>query len=124
MLQVIDDSFSVLGEEPRKAIYHYLATIHALPREDIPSRPGEFASGMKKALGTASSVIERLILKKLFLRIGSTFRESEGLEFGDYLEEAKRRFDLQKQHRAGLTEPLDFTGSKKGQSSGQSIKSS
>jgi len=106
-----------LGDEPKKAIYQYLLTIHALPREDIPSRTDDFVSGMKKALGTASSVIERLILKKLYQRIGSTFRESQGLEFGDYVEEAKRRFEVLKQHKGGLNGSLDFAESKKGQSS-------
>ena len=117
VLQVIDDSLSVLGDEPKKAIYQYLFTIHALPKEDIPSRTDDFVSGMKKALGTASTVIERLILKKLYQRIGSTFRESQGLEFGDYVEEAKRRFEVLKQHKGGLTGSLDFAESKKGQSS-------
>lgn len=117
ILQVIDDSLGILGEEPKKAIYQYLLTIHSLPREDIPAKTEEFVSGLKKALGTASTVIERLILKKLYQRIGSVFRESQGLEFADYLEEARRRFEVPKQHREALAGSLDFGGSKKGQSS-------
>ncbi len=117
MLQVIDDGLSVLGEEPKKAIYQYLLTMHSLPREDIPTRTGEFVAGIKKALGTASVVIERLILKRLYHRIGGTFKESQGLEFSDYVEEAKRRFEVLKQHKRALVGPLDLAGSKKGQSS-------
>ncbi len=83
MLQVVDDSLSVMGEEPRKAIYQYLLTIHSLPKEDIPAKTDEFVSGLKKALGSASAVVERLILKRLYQRIGNTFRESQGLEFRD-----------------------------------------
>ncbi len=118
MLQVIDDSLSVMGEEPRKAIYQYLLTIHSLPKEDIPAKTDEFVSGLKKALGSASAVVERLILKRLYQRIGNTFRESQGLEFRDYVEDARRRFEMLKQHRGALDESLESGKSKKGQVSG------
>ncbi len=118
MLQVVDDSLSVMGEEPKKAMYQYLLTIHSLAKEDIPAKTDEFVLGMKKALGTASTVIERLILKKLYQRIGGTFRESQGLEFSDYVEDAKRRFEMLKQHRGGVGDSFEYGVSKKSQFSG------
>ena len=118
LLEVIDDSLVVLGEEPRKAVYQYLVTLHSLEREKIPERTDEFVSGLKKALGAASSVIQRLILKKLYQRLGSVFHESQGLEFGDYIMDARRRFEVLKQHQTGYNDTLDSNRSKKGQFSG------
>ena len=114
LLEVIDESLSILGEEPKSALYHYLMALHSLQREEIPEKTDDFVSGLKKALGTASKVMERLILKKLYQRIGSTFRESEGLEFGDYLDDARRRFEVLRQHRS-QEDPIDLPKSKKGQ---------
>jgi hypothetical protein len=111
-LDCIDEALSILGNEPKQAVYQYLSTIHSLDREQIPDRVDEFSADLRKALGGASKVIERLILKKLFQKIGSTFREVPDLEFTDYVMEAKRRFD------AGSTkhgDPLDGLRSKKGQ---------
>jgi hypothetical protein len=115
LLDCVDEGLSVLGNEPRLAVYQYLATIHSLDREQIPDRIDEFATGLKKALGGASRVIERLVLKKLFQRIGSTFRETEDLEFGDYVRDAKRRFEITSTKHNDSIESLR---SKKGQVTG------
>ncbi len=115
LLDCVDEGLSVLGSEPRQAVYQYLATIHSLEREQIPDKVDEFAAGLKKALGGASRVIERLILKKLFLRIGSTFRETSDLEFADYVKDAKRRFEITSTKHG---DPVEALRSKKGQVTG------
>ena len=112
LLDCVDEALSVLGNEPRQAVYQYLSTIHSLDREQIPDKVDEFAAGLKKALGGASRVIERLILKKLFQRIGSTFRETADLEFTDSVSEAKRRFEVTASQHG---DPLETLRSKKGQ---------
>jgi predicted CopG family antitoxin len=112
LLDCVDEGLSVLGIEPRQAVYQYLSTIHSLEREQIPDKVDEFAAGLKKALGSASRVIERLILKKLFQRIGSTFREAADSEFTDYVSEAKRRFEIISTKHS---DPLESLRSKKGQ---------
>ena len=112
LLECVDEGLSVLGNEPRQAVYQYLSTIHSLDREQIPDKIDEFATGLKKALGGASRVIERLILKKLFQRIGSTFRETPDSAFTDYVSEAKRRFEITSTRHG---DPLEGLRSKKGQ---------
>jgi hypothetical protein len=114
-LECVDEGLSVLGNEPQQAVYQYLATIHSLDREQIPDKVDEFATGLRKALGSASRVIERLILKKLFQRMGSNFREVADLECADYVRDAKRRFELTSTKHG---DPLDPLRSKKGQITG------
>ncbi len=115
LLEAIDESLSVLGDEPRRAVYQYLATIGSLQREDIPDRLEDFAQGMKKALGGASSVLRKIILKKLFQKIGSTLKESQDLDFVDYVKDAERRYDVLSQHRSSQEEIRAPGRSKKGQ---------
>jgi hypothetical protein len=112
LLDCIDEGLSILGNEPKLAVYQYLSSIHALDREEIPEKVDEFSAGMRKALGSASKVIERLILKKLFQKLGTNFRETANLEFIDYVMDARRRFELTS---AKHSDPLDNLRSKKGQ---------
>ncbi len=114
-LECIDEGLSVLGDEPRLAVYQYLSTICSLPRDDIPERVEDFAVGLKKGLRGASKVIERLILRKLFQRLGSTFREAPDLDFIDYVEEAKRRFEIFSQKHGFPGDTTETIRSKKGQ---------
>lgn len=115
LLEAIDDSLSVLGEEPKEALYQYLLTMHSLNREDIPDKLGEFSGGLKKALGGASSVIQRIILRKLFQKLGSNFRDSPELEFVDHVRDAKRRFDITTQRQSLQEHMADYGRSKKAQ---------
>lgn len=87
----------------------------SLQREEIPDRVDEFAAGLRKALGGASRVMERIILRKLFERVGSSFKETRDLEFADYVTEARRRFDLTSNRNDFPGGPLDSIRSKKGQ---------
>jgi hypothetical protein len=84
----------------------------SLPRENIPTRVSDFAAGLKRAMGGASKVIEKIILKKLFEKTGSLFREVPDTDFNDYVIEAKRRFEsFSFRHEETLESPR----SKKGQ---------
>ena len=118
VLEAIDESLSVLGDEPRRAVYQYLATIQSLQREDIPEKLEDFSQGMKKALGGASSVLQKVMLKKLFQKIGSTFKEAQEFDFVDYVKEAERRYEVLSQHRTAQEEARTAMRSKKGQVSG------
>ncbi len=115
VLEAIDESLSVLGEEPRQAVYQYLATVNSLQREDIPERLEDFSRAMKKALGGASGVLQKVMLKKLFRKIGSAFKEAQDFDFVDYVKEAERRYDVLSQHRTSQEEAKAPVKSKKGQ---------
>jgi hypothetical protein len=112
LLECIDEGLSVLGNEPREAVYQFLSTICSLSREDIPDHVPDFAAGLKKALGGASKVIERVIIRKLFEKTGSNFREVPDTDFNDYVQEARRRFEILSHRHDELA---DASRSKKGQ---------
>ena len=59
-----------------------------------------------------------IILRKLFQKVGSSFRESLDTEFTEYVADAKRRYEIVS-HRHEVTEDsTDPVGSKKGQITG------
>jgi hypothetical protein len=118
LLECIDEGLSVLGNEPRQALYQYLLTICSLPRDEIPGRVSDFAAGLKKSLGGASRVIERIILRKLFQKTGSNFRETMDTEFTEYVAEAKRRYEMLSRKHGVEDDSTDVTRSKKGQITG------
>lgn len=115
LLECIDQSLSVLGNEPSIAMYQFLSTICSLPKNEIPDRIREFDAGISKALGGASKVIERMILRKLFGKLSFVFRESQGLDFADYVDEAKRRYEIFSNKQTHVTEQVESGRSKKGQ---------
>jgi hypothetical protein len=114
LLESIDDSLLILGEEPKNAVYQYLSTIQSLERKDIPDHLEDFQSGLKSALGGAARVVERLILRKLFQKIGSTFKESSEYEFAEHVNEARRRFEGTRQRPPILKDQMGQTKLKKG----------
>jgi hypothetical protein len=114
LLESVDEGLSILGSEPCQALYQYLLTICSLPREEIPGRVADFVAGLRKSLGGASKVIERMILRKLFQKTGSSFRETIDTEFTEYVADAKRRYEILS-HRHGVEDSSDPMRSKKGQ---------
>jgi hypothetical protein len=115
LLECIDEGLSILGREPCEAVYQFLRTIGSLQREDIPDHIPDFASGLKRALGGASRVIERIILRKLFEKTGSSFREIPDTDFNEYVLDAKRRFEILSYRHE---EQIEGSRSKKSQVSG------
>jgi hypothetical protein len=110
-MESMDEALLVLGIEPSAAVYQYLVTICSLPKQDIPDRIEDFDNGIKKALGAASKVIERLIVRKLFQKLSLSLRESQDQDFLDYIQDARRRYEVFSHRQAGL---LDSERSQKG----------
>ena len=113
LLKAIDESLSVMGEEPKKALYQYLLSMHSLKTEDIPAKIGQFTLSMRRALGAASRVIEKLILKRLYEKIGTSYQEVQSFDFADYVEDARQKFSMLPS--GTLDSPSDYTRSKKAQ---------
>lgn len=115
LLECVDDALAVLGNEPRQAVYQFLQAMCSLARDEIPERVPEFAAGLKKALGGASKVMERMILRKLFEKTGSSFKEIPDADFNDYVIDARRRFEILLHRHDDI---VDGSKSKKGQFAG------
>jgi len=62
-----------------------------LKREGIAEKPEVFSAGLERLLGSGAPVIEKLILKNLYVRLDLRFREKKGYEFSDYIRELEEK---------------------------------
>ena len=88
LLSVVDETMKqIFKEEGTKVIYGYLENNSHLKRKEIAEKPKVFSAGLKKLLGSAAPVIERLILKNLYSNVGLKFKKKRGYGFSDYVKE-------------------------------------
>ena len=91
LLGVVDETLrQVFRETGAKVIYGYLGNNCHLKREEIAEKPEVFSAGLERLLGSGAPVIEKLILKNLYSKLGLKFVEKEGYEFSDYVKELSR----------------------------------
>jgi len=91
LLKVVDETLrEVFRETGTKVIYGYLENNSHLKREEIAEKPEVFSAGLERLMVTAAPVIENLILKSLYSRLGLKFVEKEGYEFSDYVKELRK----------------------------------
>ena len=92
LLEVVDETLrQVFKEAGTKAIYNLLESKFHFKREEIVEKSEVFSAGLERLLGSAALVIEKLILKNLYRKLGLKFEEKEGYEFSDYIKELMRR---------------------------------
>lgn len=94
LLRAVDKALQrVFRETGTKVIFDFLGNNSHFRREEIAEKPEVFSTGLKKLLGSGATVIERLVLKDLYPRLDLRFKEKEGYEFSDYVEELRKRFE-------------------------------
>ena len=90
LLSVVDETMrQVFKESGVRVIYDYLENNSHLKREEIPAKPKVFSAGLERLLGSGAPVIEKLILKNLYGKLGLEFREKKEYEFSSYVKELK-----------------------------------
>lgn len=91
---VIDETMrQIFREEGTKVIYDCLASSSLLKWEEIAQNPEVFSAGLEKLLGSAAPVVQRLIVKNLYLKLGLRFKEKKGCRFPDYVRELKEKHE-------------------------------
>jgi hypothetical protein len=90
VLQAVDDGLSVPGEIVRAAIYERIERSYRLRREEIPEKLETFHQALQDLLGGGAKVMEKLIAKNLYRRLGLDFREHANWSIVDYVSHAKK----------------------------------
>ena len=89
LLEAVDEGLSSLGDSPKQAIYFYLERSFKIKKMDIPSKIDEFANAIEKIFGHGAKHLEIQIMKRLYEKIGHTFKyfpENDDLLFTEYVE--------------------------------------
>jgi len=90
LLQAVDQALLVPGEIVRAAIYERIERSYQLKREEIPEKLPAFQNALQELLGAAAKVMEKLIAKNLYSRLGIEFAEHADWTLVEYVDYAKK----------------------------------
>ena len=104
LLEAVDEGLSSIGESAKQAIYFHLEKSFNIKKNDIPYKIEDFAAAIEKIFGLGANVLEVLIMKLLYEKVGRTVQlhEPKDFTFTAYVTAAKRSF-LEKK---GAVEPV------------------
>ena len=57
--------------------------------KEVAKKPEVFSASFERLMVSAARVIEQIILKNLYSRLGLKFEEKQGYEFADYIMELR-----------------------------------
>jgi hypothetical protein len=95
LLEAIDEGLSSLGDSAKHAIYFHLENNYGINRRDIPSKIEEFVDAIEKIFGLGAKILEILIMKQLYQKIGRVVehdQELEDLVFTEYVATVRHTF--------------------------------
>lgn len=90
LLDAVDESLLVLGEEPRATMYSLLRSRHSINEKEIPNRLGDFSSSIRKILGAGGPVVERLIVRKLCQQLNLEPQAFKQYDFQTSVEQCRK----------------------------------
>lgn len=70
LLQATDHGLLALGEIASESVYNRIEKTHGVRREEIPQKLDIFHKALVDLLGAGASVVEKLIAKNLYSRLG------------------------------------------------------
>jgi len=95
LLETIDESMvQVFGNTSTGVIYDFIKGNHGLRKEDIAENLEIFSSSLEKMFGFGATLLEKLVLKKLYTKLRLKYEEKEGYKFLDYIKELKSQIIL------------------------------
>jgi aspartyl/asparaginyl beta-hydroxylase (cupin superfamily) len=88
--EAVDDTLKqIFKEDGAKVIYEFLENHARLKLEEVADKPEVFSESLERLMVSAAHVIEQMILKNLYHRLGLKFEEKSGYEFPDYIRELR-----------------------------------
>jgi hypothetical protein len=89
-VEVIDETLKqIFSDNGTKVIYDFLEKHSKLKLKDVADKPEVFSAGLQRLMVSAAPVIEQIILKNLYSRLGLKFEEKKGYQFADHIMELK-----------------------------------
>lgn len=94
LLGSIDDALGALGESAKQSVYIHIERNFRIARNEIPENLSQFQEGLEKIFGMGARLLEILIMKNLYSKIGHEFNmdKNQQLEFIRYVNAARLSF--------------------------------
>lgn len=80
-----------MGDSPKQAIFFHLEAYFKIKKEHIPMNLTEFANALEGIFGPGASYLEKLIVKRLYEKLGLAFENMESLDFLECVDNLKKR---------------------------------
>jgi hypothetical protein len=103
-IEAVDEGLETLGESGKHMIFFHLDKSYSVKRNEISKKPEAFARGLEKIFGAGASVLERLIVKSLYSKLGLDYEDVESLPFVDsvnHVREANDAEEMKENDRGG-----------------------
>ena len=84
-MEAVDESLTVLPKSGREMLFFHLERSFSIKRGDIPKKPENFVDALEQIFGAGAHVLEKLIVKNLYSKLGLEYRERKDYTFADYL---------------------------------------
>jgi hypothetical protein len=88
LVQAVDEALLVPGEIVRAPIYERVKRRYQVRREEIPEKLETFHQALQELLGAGGKVMERLIARNLYRRLGLCFEKHDDWTLVDYVNHA------------------------------------
>lgn len=85
----------IFKEAGAKVIFDYIKNNYHITLEEIVEKPEAFSAGLQRLTVSATSVIEKMILKSLYSKLNLDFVEKPDSNFADYVEELRRKMEVE-----------------------------
>jgi hypothetical protein len=89
LLEAVDFGLAVPGEIVRATIYERLETVYGIKREEIPEKLPAFHRALQELVRSVAKVMERVIAKNLYSRLGQSFVNHENWTLIEYVNHLK-----------------------------------
>lgn len=89
--EAIDEALGALGDNVKLVVYYYLERNLGIEKRTIPKDMRSFQKELRRMFSDGAKVIEELIIKKLYDKIGVKAEEDE--EFVNRVERARSIFE-------------------------------
>jgi hypothetical protein len=91
LLAAVEESLSSLGDSPKEAILFHLESSFNIKKEHIPENITEFTKALENIFGPGATYLEKLIVKRLYEKLGLESEDSGRLDFLESVNEVRKR---------------------------------
>jgi hypothetical protein len=110
LLEAIDKTLSVCGEETKSMFFKYLEKALNIPKNKIPGKIDEFSKALEDLFGPSSRYLEILVIKNLHSRAGVVWEwkpsnpwVAADFTFKEYVSVVKKYFEDAKRYEEQMS---------------------
>jgi hypothetical protein len=108
LLESIDEGLKVLGESGKHMVFFYLERNCSIRKCDIPKNPEAFVRGLEKIFGAGAPVLEKMILRCMYSKLGLKYEEGKEQRFIDCIKEATAAITQPSESSEEQDKPANF----------------